>query len=317
MDYTDHNPEKMQNRIKDLNISILIKGTFTRDDYIAMAYNENDQMYHFIDYIPPGLHHYQIALVRDSNYSHQKILVETDLNVDMREKEIKPNLDFTSSPSPKKLKKSFDHARSVFAEFRIDCDSVAKICFQNDFKFIKLHNFMHKPEEIEKVYIILEKEFINIKNVFLHYLANSVNYPFLNLDATQRFVKECEIIDDKIPLGEITRAFYLTNIEEEEQEDNPNTLLCRFEFFEIICRFGVLKFFDKRRVDTPYEGVGKVDFNCLKLVKLIKEHILQIAPSAYEDSHEYRLKKIYTLEIDELMKANLDELERVIIECYV
>ena len=45
--------------------------------------------------------------------------------------------------------------------------------------------------------------------------------------------------------------------EEEEQDENPNNLLCRFEFFEIFVRIALMKFWEKRKVDTPFEAIGK------------------------------------------------------------
>jgi hypothetical protein len=125
----------------------------------------------------------------------------------------------------------------------------------------------------------------------------------MNLKDTLKFIKDADIIDEKIPMSEIERAFNLTNVEDEDQEDNPNTLLCRFEFFEIICRLGHLKFFEKRRVDTIYDSI----------VKILNENVFKLAHSAYEDCHLWRQENIYVYEIDQLLKANVDELDRVLI----
>lgn len=48
----------------------------------------------------------------------------------------------------------------------------------------------------------------------------------------------------------IDRVFIATNVELVEQEDNPDRDLCRFEFFEIICRLGAAKYKDSGNVST-------------------------------------------------------------------
>jgi hypothetical protein len=48
----------------------------------------------------------------------------------------------------------------------------------------------------------------------------------------------------------IDRVFIATNVELVEQEDNPDRDLCRFEFFEIICRIGAAKYKDSGHVST-------------------------------------------------------------------
>jgi hypothetical protein len=140
---------------KDSSFSIVIIGTFTRNEYIEMVKNEKDQLYHFLDYIPPGLHHYKIIYLRNKSYNDQKILVETTLNVKMRDKEIKPQMDkeLVLSPEKKQVCK-FIHDRSVFADFRMDTAHVFKTCFENDQKYIKLYRFIPKDEEVIKFNLI-------------------------------------------------------------------------------------------------------------------------------------------------------------------
>jgi hypothetical protein len=48
----------------------------------------------------------------------------------------------------------------------------------------------------------------------------------------------------------IDRVFIATNVELVEQEDNPDRDLCRFEFYEIICRLGAAKYKDSGVVST-------------------------------------------------------------------
>jgi hypothetical protein len=74
-------------------------------------------------------------------------------------------------------------------------------------------------------------------------------------------VKQAQLQDDKLTHSDFERAFHLTNVEEsnenEAQDENPDNLLCRFEFVEILIRVAIMKFYEKRRVDTMFEAVGK------------------------------------------------------------
>jgi hypothetical protein len=45
-------------------------------------------------------------------------------------------------------------------------------------------------------------------------------------------------------------VFIATNVELVDQEDNPDRDLCRFEFYEIICRLGAAKYKDSGVVST-------------------------------------------------------------------
>ncbi len=83
-------------------------------------------------------------------------------------------------------------------------------------------------------------------------------FPNLNLFDILAVIRECNILEDKLTVSDIERAFHLTNVEDEEQEENPNNLLSRFEFFEMLVRIALMKFWEKRKVDSPLEAVGKI-----------------------------------------------------------
>lgn len=55
----------------------------------------------------------------------------------------------------------------------------------------------------------------------------------------------------------IDRVFIATNVELVEQEDNPDRDLCRFEFYEIICRLGSAKYKDAGLV-TTWDAAAKM-----------------------------------------------------------
>lgn len=147
----------------------------------------------------------------------------------------------------------------------------------------------------------------------MHYAAESV-FPNLNLVDTISIARECNIIDEKLTISDIERAFHLTNVEDEEQEENPNNLLCRFEFFEIFVRIGLMKFWERRSVDSQTEAVSReYHYISNKLVKLYEEHLFPHAHTAEYAYDIYRFERIYRTDVDMLLKANIDEIEMVIL----
>lgn len=73
--------------------------------------------------------------------------------------------------------------------------------------------------------------------------------------------------DEKYKLGDADRSFIGTNF---QQPENPKfnyigNTLCRFEFYEILVRIAVSKYFDTKVCDTPAEA----------LEKLIIEHVFE------------------------------------------
>lgn len=111
------------------------------------------------------------------------------------------------------------------------------------------------------------------------------------------FVTACSswgIIGSNLSQTDIDRIFIATNFEEEDLEENDDNSLCRFEFLEIIARMAKTKFYGKGVCNTVHESCSK----------LIKEYII---PNTTErmDNHEFREQVLWTLEVDDLIKANL------------
>jgi hypothetical protein len=77
------------------------------------------------------------------------------------------------------------------------------------------------------------------------------------------FCEKCEFYDAKLNMETIDRLFIVTNFEIEENDDNPDRALCRFEFFEILIRIANVKFRETGIVKTYSEAFDK----------LLKEHV--------------------------------------------
>lgn len=104
-------------------------------------------------------------------------------------------------------------------------------------------------------------------------------------------------------MSTIDRMFIATNIELEDQAENPDRALCRFELWEILVRIAVHKFRDAEQHDIqPGDSLKAVE-------KLVKDFILK-------NSHvlpwqEFRDEDLWTRDVNLLFDANLDALQRI------
>jgi len=133
------------------NIALLIMGTFTRNEYIQMVYDEKTKTYNYYDYMPPGTHHYRIVYQKDGNVENQVILLETDLTVKPRDKDIKP-LKFVDIG---KENEKFSKERSVFVDYRLDGPVIYKSAFESDMRFSKIYKVISKQEDVLSMLIYL------------------------------------------------------------------------------------------------------------------------------------------------------------------
>lgn len=78
------------------------------------------------------------------------------------------------------------------------------------------------------------------------------------------FCEKCSFFDHKLTLSTIDRLFIATNYEIEDNAENPDRALNRFEFFEILIRIANVKFRETGIVHSYSDA----------LEKLLKEHVL-------------------------------------------
>ena len=99
----------------------------------------------------------------------------------------------------------------------------------------------------------------------------------------------------------VDRAFIATNVElgDEINKFNPPTALQRGEFLEIITRMGQTKYKDTGVVTTYSEAVQK----------LLDDHVLKMAEN--DEWQEFRDKKLWTLEVNDVFEANLELLMKI------
>jgi hypothetical protein len=162
----------------------------------------------------------------------------------------------------------------------------------------KLYRFIKNKEDFDQTRLVIRKHYAHIKNQFINQIAHAKSYPSIDwLD----FVGHCnnwKIIDKNLTSADVDRIFVATNYEENDLEDNDDSSLCRFEFAEIIVRMAKTKYYEKGTVSTIAEAVEK----------LITNYII---PNSCEMMlwQEFREVLLWTLEVDDLFKANKTGIE--------
>ena len=101
-------------------------------------------------------------------------------------------------------------------------------------------------------------------------------------------------------MADADRIFIATNVELEDQEANDDRSLCRFEFYEIIVRLAKTKFYE--RGDSPSISHA--------VERLIVDNILAHQHLKF-GSKEWRHNCLWTVEINDLIRANLDKLKKI------
>ena len=86
----------------------------------------------------------------------------------------------------------------------------------------------------------------------------------------------------------------------DDLEENDDTGLCRFEYVEIITRMAKRKYLESNICSTIAEAVEKI----------LTEHIIPntIAPM---DGKEFRENQLWTLEVDDLFKDNMEAIKEL------
>ena len=77
--------------------------------------------------------------------------------IDNREEAIPP---FFKKLQSKQKERLFDHAKSVFREWRPDTSATLAKCLENDVKYWKTANFCKNPDEAEAVKRVVTQHFV-------------------------------------------------------------------------------------------------------------------------------------------------------------
>ena len=192
-----------------------------------------------------------------------------------------------------KMLRNFRRSTSVFHDWRVDTRKNMDKAFQIDSQFIKTDKFIKDKVDAEATLEVLREYFQPLKNQFLNQCSIPKFYPVITWLEFSKACKNWNIFDKYLSSVDIDRLFIATNYEEEDLDNNDDNSLCRYEFSEIAARIGKERYYDKGLTNTVAEGTRR----------FIEEHMI---PNTCEIMpwQEFREKRLWVLEVDDLYKAN-------------
>jgi len=126
---------------------VRLLGTFTRNQDIRIHYDQKEGCFYYYDYLPPGVHNYKIYWQKGQSAEECQVLMQGNIFIKPRDKEIKVNVDKTLFDSSLKSKQ-FVKEKSVFADFKLDDEHTLKRAFELDVRRFKLKDLQIKKTEV-------------------------------------------------------------------------------------------------------------------------------------------------------------------------
>ncbi len=109
------------------------------------------------------------------------------------------------------------------------------------------------------------------------------------------FAHLSKIIDGKSVTEEnVIVLFIAANYEIDDQSDNPDQALIRFEFIELLVRIAIEKYKKRGMFNTAFQS-----FEHLILTNIIPA-------SNYKEWHPFRETNLYTVDVNDVLETNLD-----------
>ena len=112
----------------------------------------------------------------------------------------------------------------------------------------KVPKFCKDPEEVKRCEEVIRKHYSGLKHIFVTLISND-DFPSIGFNTFTRFCERAQISDKvRCPSSVIDGMFIAANYEEDDNDDNPDRALCRYEFMEIMCRIADYKYKKKAAV---------------------------------------------------------------------
>ena len=111
----------------------------------------------------------------------------------------------------------------------------------HDTRYWKCPRFIKDQTELRKLTECVKRNFMVLKNSFLH-LASYSTWPSIGINDFTTFVRRANFLEAQLPQSTVDRYFLQVNVEVEDQGDNPDKALIRFEYIELMIRLAIEKY---------------------------------------------------------------------------
>lgn len=234
-------------------------------------------------------------LIGHPDISHVDFLCIADIPKLPTNKHLSINTMKVSYKQVKKVMtiRQFAKPASVFRDWVEDTKTILDQAFELDAQFLKNFKFIKDKEDLAATEAVLREYFVPLKAQYLNQISNPKFYPVITWLDYSLATSQWRIVDRNLTSTDIDRLFIATNYEEVDLDNNDDNSLCRYEFFEIIARMGKVKYFEKGICKTIHESTRR----------LIEDHLLAY-PAGQMPWHEFRVDRLWNLDVDDLFKAN-------------
>ena len=219
-------------------------------------------------------------------------------NVPIRTEEVPV---FAKNMTTTTVQRQFRKEESVFARWKRDTKDTLEAAFAEDMLHWKGARLIKDVADRTATVEVLRQHFAILKEIFINESSGGSVYPGISSLGISDLGQRCKLLDDGVSppfnLSSLDRA-YIAASYTQNASDPPNMI--RFEFLEALVRIADSRFIATKQIKT-YEEATK---------KLIEEFVLPNFKPV-EGWQDWRDKELWTLDINDLLKANLDKLKRI------
>ena len=158
--------------------------------------------------------------------------------------------------------------KQVFRDFKTDNTSIIKVAFLKDTRpsIFKPYKYMSSQFLINACLAIFLQNFKGLKDTYLILAAKSGCYPNIDEAHIMKFCRDTGVLDAALTEQDLSVIFHAANVEyeEDEEDENPDSLLNRKEFLELFLRIAVAKYTVQKS-----DGIESASEGLLKLVETV------------------------------------------------
>jgi len=208
-------------------------------------------------------------------------------------------MDAKAQLNIRRIVRKFEKEHSVFAKYKDDSKETLRAAAEVDFEYSKFDRMFSKdPPEVKEAIkeLIITKYYKAVKDLFIKNIATE-NFPNIGWMNFIKICRDLRLMDRYLKQTAVDQLFILVNYNENDLENNPAKLLCRYEFLEIFIRMGIQKYLVK----------GQIVKTKLEAVKMMFEKILnELKQRAKIDKagYQFRRNQIYQLGVGDCLGNN-------------
>ena len=212
---------------------------------------------------------------------------------------VEPRLEEMHDPSHYVIQtklREFSKSNSVFANWRIDTKNDLRRMILTDYNATKIKNLINSETEFNEVIEIFINHASKLKELFISMAAKSA-YPYASRFLFNSYLKKKNILGSACTLSDVDRYFIATTLGRERESNIIDSNFNRSGFFEMLVRIANRKYRETFTAKTYPASLSML------MKQLFHKENFGIS--------SFRETKIWQLNIDDLIKGNLEEIKLI------